>query len=145
MPDNTYTATVTVADSGNGGLAAPESDVRSFNVVLRTDNAAPLLLPVGDLAATEGRQFSAQLVATDGDNNSLTYAADGLPETSMPALTAMPSMPPSPAAMAGISDLNHSFNKEFSGLYAQGLAYTASSISTMKNELPGLTFSPGLP
>ncbi|MDH5199087.1 MAG: putative Ig domain-containing protein, partial [Gemmatimonadota bacterium] len=75
----TYTATVTVTDSGNNGAAAPESDSATFQVVVRGANAAPVLLPTGNRQATEGQLLSFQLQAVDADGDPLTYSAEGLP------------------------------------------------------------------
>ncbi|KPJ75957.1 MAG: hypothetical protein AMJ54_13385, partial [Deltaproteobacteria bacterium SG8_13] len=76
----TYTAGVTVTDSGNSGAAAPESDTASFEIVVRGANAAPVLLPVGSRQATEGQLLSFQLQAVDADGDALTFLAEGLPK-----------------------------------------------------------------
>src|SRR3546814_2347953 len=47
-----YTASVTATDSGNG-LTDAASDSRSFTVVVRAANSAPLLAPVGNKQVTE--------------------------------------------------------------------------------------------
>ncbi len=71
--------TVTVSDSGNHGLTAPMGDSASFRVVVRNANSAPVLIPVGDKAATEGQPLAFQLRGVDSDGDALTYFVQDLP------------------------------------------------------------------
>src|SRR3546814_6424945 len=74
-----YTASVTATDSGNG-LTDAASDSRSFTVVVRAANSAPLLAPVGNKQVTEGQALSFDLRGVDSDNDTLTYRMTGAPE-----------------------------------------------------------------
>ncbi|MFH1842062.1 MAG: Ig-like domain-containing protein, partial [bacterium] len=76
----TYSAGVTVTDSGNNGAASPESDTASFEVVVRGANAAPVLLPVGNQQATEGQLLTLQLQTVDPDGDVISFYAEGLPK-----------------------------------------------------------------
>ncbi|MFN4170881.1 MAG: CARDB domain-containing protein, partial [Pseudorhodobacter sp.] len=74
-----HTITLTVTDDGNGGAGPTGSDSREIRLVVRAQNSAPLLLPVGDQQLAEGDAFALQLVAIDPDGDAVTYLAEGLP------------------------------------------------------------------
>jgi VCBS repeat-containing protein len=59
------------------------SDTQSLNIVVRSSNQAPVLLPVGDQTLQEGSSFGLQLKAVDPDNDPITFSATNLPTGSM--------------------------------------------------------------
>ncbi len=69
----THPITFTVTDSTGG------SDQRSITLEVRTANSAPLLLPVGDRLVAEGDLLVVDLAASDGDGDTISYSATGLP------------------------------------------------------------------
>ena len=75
----THPITVSVIDSGNGNSVQVLGDARTFNVVVRTANAAPVLAPIGDRQVLESKTLSVQLAAVDSDGDPLTYSATNLP------------------------------------------------------------------
>ncbi len=70
--------TITVTDSGNGNTDAILTDSISLNLVVRTENQAPVLAPVGILKVREGETLTLPIVATDGDGDTFTYSATNL-------------------------------------------------------------------
>src|SRR5262249_38637121 len=75
----TYDVTVSVADGGNGDSTRAVSDQRTFHLVVRASNAAPVLPPVGNLTMPEAQTKPVALSATDGDGDALTYSAANIP------------------------------------------------------------------
>ena len=75
----TYSAGVTVTDSGNG-LVAPASAAASFAVVVRAANAGPQLAPVGNRSGAEGQVLAFALRASDADYDPLTFTMTGAPD-----------------------------------------------------------------
>ncbi|WP_334407672.1 Ig-like domain-containing protein [Bradyrhizobium sp. AZCC 2289] len=69
-----HAITLHVTDPTNGG-----TDAQLVNIVVRTSNQAPVLLPVGDQTLTEGQLFTLQLKAIDPDGDPITFAAANLP------------------------------------------------------------------
>ena len=55
------------------------ADAQSINVVVRTSNQAPVLLPIGDQNLKENQPFTLQLAAVDPDGDPITYSAANLP------------------------------------------------------------------
>ncbi|MGO8655598.1 hypothetical protein ACC771_07830, partial [Rhizobium ruizarguesonis] len=68
------TVTFRVTDDGNAGAYATLFDEQAIRLVVRTANAAPVLLPVGNQSLTEGSAFSLQLKASDPDNDAITFS-----------------------------------------------------------------------
>jgi VCBS repeat-containing protein/YD repeat-containing protein len=68
-----HDVTFTVTDS------AGNTDQRTITVRVRTSNAAPLLLPVGDQSVAEGATLIVDLAASDADGDALSYSATNLP------------------------------------------------------------------
>ena len=68
-----YAITFKVTDSTGG------TDQRSIVLKVRTSNAAPLLLPLGDQTVAEGATLTLNLAASDADGDALTYSAVNLP------------------------------------------------------------------
>ncbi|MEM6402893.1 MAG: putative Ig domain-containing protein, partial [Cyanobacteria bacterium P01_D01_bin.116] len=83
--DTTYPITVKVTDSGNGNNEEIFSDIQTFNVVVRNNNTAPQLNPIPNLSPqgiikiSEAETLELQLLATDSDNDTITYNAENLP------------------------------------------------------------------
>ncbi|MCA9186965.1 MAG: tandem-95 repeat protein, partial [Planctomycetales bacterium] len=75
-----HTATVIVTDGGNQGVTSSLSDSATFDIVVRSSNAAPVLDDIGGLIVTEGATLNKTILASDDDNDPLTYSAAGLPE-----------------------------------------------------------------
>jgi hypothetical protein len=75
----TYNITFTVKDNGNGGAGPIGQDSRTMRVIVRTANAAPVLVPIGNKQLFEGQLFELHLVAADADGDMLTYSAATLP------------------------------------------------------------------
>nr|WP_322865701.1 CARDB domain-containing protein [Aquicoccus sp. G2-2]MEA1112959.1 CARDB domain-containing protein [Aquicoccus sp. G2-2] len=75
-----HTLTLSVRDGGNGDPGARLSDTMSVPVVVRSDNAAPLMQPLGPLAVAELETLDVTVSASDPDGDPLTYAATGLPD-----------------------------------------------------------------
>ena len=71
--------TLTVTDSGNGDSAAALSHSRTFTLTVRTQNAAPLLLPVGAKQVAETQTLAFTLGSIDADGDAVTYRVTGLP------------------------------------------------------------------
>ncbi|MDH3351033.1 MAG: putative Ig domain-containing protein, partial [Gammaproteobacteria bacterium] len=71
----TYPTTVTVTDNGTPVLG----DSETFDIVVNNVNAAPVLNPIGDQTAKENRTRVFDLIATDPDGNTLSFATSGLP------------------------------------------------------------------
>jgi YD repeat-containing protein len=69
-----HTITLHVTDPTNSG-----TDAQSLNIVVRTTNQAPVLLPVGDQTLSENQPFALQLKAVDPDNDPITFSAANLP------------------------------------------------------------------
>src|SRR5262249_10212675 len=59
-----HTVTVTVTDDGNGGVAPILSDSRTFHLVVRTSDQAPVVGTVANQTVAEGATLSLQLTAT---------------------------------------------------------------------------------
>ncbi|MFN0038823.1 MAG: tandem-95 repeat protein, partial [Burkholderiales bacterium] len=80
-----FTWTPTAADAGTRSVsvtvtdAQGGSDTRSFDLIARVSNAAPILLPVGDRTVAENALLDIQLAATDADGDVLTWSAANLP------------------------------------------------------------------
>ena len=74
-----YPLTLIVTDSGNGEPSAIEKDSISFNLIVREDNLAPVLAPIGTIEVREGETLTLPLLGTDEDGDTLTYSATNLP------------------------------------------------------------------
>ncbi|WP_205678900.1 CARDB domain-containing protein [Aquisphaera insulae] len=73
------TVTVRVADGGNGDISRGLFAERTFRLVARAANAAPVLAPVGSKSVTEGQLLGFTLAATDPDGDTPSYRVDTLP------------------------------------------------------------------
>src|SRR5262249_12387092 len=73
-----YQVTVKVADGGNGDPSRAESDTRTFRIVVRTQNTAPVFTPPTTVSVAEGNLLRLPLLATDPDGDSLAYSATNL-------------------------------------------------------------------
>jgi hypothetical protein len=136
--EGTYTATVGVTDSGNGGAASPETDATSFTVIVRTANAPPVLLPVGSKQAVEGQLLTFQLQAVDPDGDTLSFQAEGLPKGA--------TLDPETGVFAWTLALNQSGEHEVKLLVTDGNASNSETIAidvANSNQLPG--FIPMVP
>ncbi|MGB6300739.1 MAG: putative Ig domain-containing protein, partial [Rivularia sp. (in: cyanobacteria)] len=84
--DKTYPVTIRVTDSGNGNGDEIFSSEQTFNINVRNSNTAPQLNPIpnlspeGILTIKEAETFELQLLATDSDNDTITYLAKNLPQ-----------------------------------------------------------------
>src|SRR3546814_12759441 len=90
-----YTASVTATDSGNG-LTDAASDSRSFTVVVRAANSAPLLPLVGNKHLTEGQPLSFYFRRVDRYNATLPSCITSAPyaPSPLPLTPTSPSPPP---------------------------------------------------
>ncbi|HHX89989.1 MAG TPA: tandem-95 repeat protein, partial [Paracoccus sp.] len=77
--EESRTITVSVRDDGNGGLGTVGSDSRMVQIRVRSENSAPLLLPVGDQRVAEGETLEVSLFAIDPDGDRISYLAENLP------------------------------------------------------------------
>ena len=68
-----------VIDTGNGHVNEVLIDIESFNLIVRTDNVAPVLLPIGNLSVAETETLAFAMSAFDADGDTLTYRGDNLP------------------------------------------------------------------
>src|SRR5262249_24981951 len=71
--------TFRVSDDGNAGAGPVEQDSQIVQVVTRTSNQAPILLPIGDQNLREGQAFTLTLTAVDPEGDPITYSATNLP------------------------------------------------------------------
>ena len=90
-PSSTYGQAVvswtpTAADVGSYAVAFQVtdntdnlSDQQNINLVVRTSDTAPVLLPVGNQTIAEGQTLTFTLQSTDADGNQVTYSASNLP------------------------------------------------------------------
>ena len=74
-----YSVTIEVTDGGNGDIAAALSDQLTFELIVRQDNNAPLLKPIGALTVAENDTLTVALEGIDTDGDWLSYGADNLP------------------------------------------------------------------
>src|SRR5262249_47195218 len=78
--EGVYTVTVTVTDHGNGDPARALSDSRTFQLIVRAGNAAPVIAPIANQTAAEGQALPPlPLTAGDADGDTLTWSATNLP------------------------------------------------------------------
>ncbi|MEM9158679.1 MAG: putative Ig domain-containing protein [Verrucomicrobiota bacterium] len=75
----TETITFRVSDSGNDGAGAIESDTLVLDIVVQSQNAAPVVEAVPIQTLFEGSPYSLQIAASDPDGHELTYTALDLP------------------------------------------------------------------
>ena len=75
----TSLVTLRATDSGNGDAGNELSDTQLVSIDVRTTNIAPVLVPVGAQQAAEGQQLTISLASNDGDGDTVTYSAEGLP------------------------------------------------------------------
>ena len=75
----TYNVTVSVQDGGNGGVAAPASDLASFQINVRSANASPSLQPISNQLIDEFETLSLVAVGADPDGDVLSYRGENLP------------------------------------------------------------------
>ena len=75
----TYDVTIRVTDNGNDGAGAIAFSERTFRLVVRAANEAPLLLPIGNREVNEGGELLVQLSAIDPDGDGIAYSATNLP------------------------------------------------------------------
>ncbi len=71
---------VTVSDQGNGDPAGKQSDVRQFDVVVRTTNHAPQIQAEPAYVVAENESLEISLHASDVDGDVVTYRSENLPE-----------------------------------------------------------------
>src|SRR3990167_6664639 len=113
--------TFTVTDS------AGNADQRTITVRVRTSNAAPLLLPVGDQTVAEGATLIVDLAASDADGDVLTYSASNLP--------------PGAQLDAATGRLSWNTNYFNAGIYS-GITVTASDGAASSSDTFGITVTP---
>ncbi|MCC6856891.1 MAG: putative Ig domain-containing protein, partial [Microbacteriaceae bacterium] len=71
--------TLKVTDSGNGGAGAAVTASETIRLVVRTNNQAPVLTPVGAQSGRQGQAFQLDLDAADADSDNFLFTAVGLP------------------------------------------------------------------
>ena len=75
-----YTLTLTATDNGDGlGPAGVLSGSYTFQVTVQSATQVPTLGYLGDQVAVVGQPFTLDLQAAEADQDSLTFAMDGLP------------------------------------------------------------------
>ena len=70
-----YSISITVSDDGSPGL----QDQIDFDWTITDTNRAPQVDDPGQQTSAEGTEFSLQILASDPDEDGLTYSASGLP------------------------------------------------------------------
>ena len=75
VDDSPYSVVVTVTDDGTPAL----NDTAAFTWVVNPVNGAPVVQQPDDQSNNEGQAVSLQIVATDPEDDTLIYSADGLP------------------------------------------------------------------
>jgi subtilase family serine protease len=73
-----YTVALSVRDTGNGHPGWEAGDSEQFTLIVRSANAAPVLI-VADQMVAEDETLTLTLAATDNDGDSLRYSAANLP------------------------------------------------------------------
>jgi hypothetical protein len=71
--------TLRVTDSGNGDVNLSLHDERSFRLIARASNAAPVLATIGARSVREGATLTIDLSASDPDGDKLSFLASALP------------------------------------------------------------------
>ncbi len=76
----TYTLTLQATDNGDGlGAAGVLTGGYTFVVTVQSPTQAPVLNYIGDQVAVIGQPFALDLLASETDQDNLTYAVTGLP------------------------------------------------------------------
>ncbi len=74
-----YNVTIGVTDDGDGGSSPPLSDSKTFTLIVRSTDQAPVVSAVTGPTVAEGAPLNLQLQATDADGDPVTWSATGLP------------------------------------------------------------------
>ncbi|MEM1067288.1 MAG: putative Ig domain-containing protein [Planctomycetota bacterium] len=74
-----YSITITAADDGNGNPNNVQEGTFTFNVSVEVLNAPPMLNALPDVVAVVGEPFDLLISAEDGDQDPLSFVANGLP------------------------------------------------------------------
>ena len=76
----TYTLTLLATDDGDGlGAAGVQTGSYTFIVTVQSATQLPVLNYIGDKVAVIGQPFALNLLASETDQDNLTYAVSGLP------------------------------------------------------------------